>query len=137
MQRRRLQKATLLSLAACLILAAAAPAASASADGTRSTTVGSLRLTTPEHLVAGQARLRVSARFEHVGWLDVTLLRGKERIARGRLIATSPRTVGLALKVPKTLRPGPCRLTARYRPLGERARARRLRLTVRPVEHPA
>ncbi len=92
--------------------------------------MGSLLLRTPRRFVAGRTRLRISAKFEHVGWLTVTLLKGGRRIARGALIATEPDTIGLALKVPGTLRPGAYRLTARYRPLGERARAKRLRLTV-------
>ncbi|MBS1879381.1 MAG: hypothetical protein JST31_07710 [Actinobacteria bacterium] len=125
-----MRRALAILVAACFALASQA-SASASGSGTRTTRLGELTMTTPRYLVAGRTRFEVQAEFGHVGWLTVTLVHGGARVSRGVLIATEPRTVALALKVPRRLEPGVYRLRAFYRPLGERPLTRQLRLAVR------
>ncbi|MBS1679716.1 MAG: PKD domain-containing protein [Actinobacteria bacterium] len=102
----------------------------AGGGGTRSATLGKLKITAPKSFRAGQSPLKLNVTFGRPGSLKLTLLKGSARISRGTLVATKPGTAGLALKVPKALRPGAYKLAATFQPRGEKALTKSLPLTV-------
>jgi|GEM_PF-5343273 len=110
---------------------AASALGKANGGGTRSATVGKLKITAPSSFTAGRTRLKLTATFGQPGSLEVTLLKGKRPIARGKLLATQPGTAGVALKVPKQLPPGAYQLTVTYRPSSGKPLTKQLGLTVR------
>ncbi|MBS1879727.1 MAG: PKD domain-containing protein [Actinobacteria bacterium] len=118
---------------AATAIAPLAPSAISQAGGgggTRSATLGKLRIIAPRSFRSGRAQLKLSVTFVRAGSLKLTLTKGSARISRGTLAATKPGTAGFALRVPKTLRPGAYKLEASFQPRGEKAVTKSLPLTV-------
>ncbi|MBS1888019.1 MAG: PKD domain-containing protein [Actinobacteria bacterium] len=98
--------------------------------GSRSATLGKLRIMAPRSFRSGLRLLKVNVTFGRAGSLRLTLMKGAARISRGTMVATRPGTAGLALRVPKTLAPGAYKLEATFRPGGGKALTKSLPLTV-------
>lgn len=120
------------------VTATTAPSASAvsrasGGGGTQQLRAGALRIVAPKRFALSTARRRLPLRatLTAPGTVDVSLRQGRRRLAGGTARVVRAGTVGLALRLPASLKAGRRTLTVVFRPTGGRAVTRTVTITIR------